>query len=222
MKTEDKLEAGLERLQAAGLNTPPNLAASLRRYIADIELYNPRYALVGAKDRDELVVKHILDSLTPLPLLRALPEVRLAGDSLEVADLGSGAGLPGIPLALAWPQARFTLIERMGRRAVFLENALANLGLKRVSVERAEAEKAEPGRFHLLTSRAFRPLDTTILAVERRLLKAGGVIAAYKGRRERVEEERAGLGRVDLSWTVESLAVPFLEEERHLVLIRFI
>ncbi len=90
----------------------------LERYIEEIELFNPAYGLVKVKDRRELIVKHILDSLAPIKIIRDLSKNSI---SLKIADVGSGAGLPGIPLAVCLPNAAFTLIERMGRRAGFLE-----------------------------------------------------------------------------------------------------
>jgi 16S rRNA (guanine527-N7)-methyltransferase len=192
-------------------------AALLLRYIEEIELFNPAYGLVGARDRRELVVKHILDSLAPLGLIR-----RLLGEieGGAIADAGSGAGLPGIPLAIALPDRAFTLIERMGRRIGFLRNTLAVLGLKNLQVEPGEMEKAPPGRFGLVCFRAFRPLSPDILRGLFRLLKPGGVLAAYKGRAATVEAEMAGSSGPPLSWECLPCPVPFLDEERHLLVIR--
>ncbi|MDR3248279.1 MAG: 16S rRNA (guanine(527)-N(7))-methyltransferase RsmG [Treponema sp.] len=190
------------------------LAALLERYIGEIELFNPAYGLVGAKDRAELITKHILDSLAPLGIIAGLLE-RYAAP--QIADVGSGAGLPGIPLAIALPRFHFTLIERMGRRAGFLRNTIAVLGLNQVTVEETEMEKAGPGRFDLATFRAFRPLEPPILRNLFRLLSPGGTLAAYKGRREAIEKEMAG---VDAGpWESIPCPVPGLAEERHLLVI---
>jgi 16S rRNA (guanine527-N7)-methyltransferase len=228
----DILSDGLLRLGLdAGMEEILNL---LNRYIDEIELFNPAYGLVGAADRRELVIKHILDSLAPLAILRRLLEncgaaavpAAAGGPVAErpqgprIAVVGSGAGLPGIPLAIAMPDCRFTLIERMGRRAGFLRNTLAVLGLTNVVVEEKEMEKAAQDRFDLITFRAFRPLTPDILKGLVRLLAPGGVLAAYKGRRDRVEEEMAALADRAGAWTVEPCPVPFLNEERYLVTIR--
>jgi 16S rRNA (guanine527-N7)-methyltransferase len=189
----------------------------LNKYIEEIELFNPAYGLVGVRDRRELVVKHILDSLCPLGIIfRLLQKGGPAAAGGLVADAGSGAGLPGIPLAIALPDCSFSLIERMGRRAGFLRNTLAVLSLSNASVEEGEMEKVPAGRFSLITLRAFRPLEPAILQGLFRLLKSGGVLAAYKGRREKIDEEMAAAGG---GWKVFPLEVPFLEEERHLVVI---
>jgi 16S rRNA (guanine527-N7)-methyltransferase len=190
------------------------IAARLAAYIAEIELFNPALGLVGAGSRQELVVRHILDSLAPLGILRRL----LADRAPCAADVGSGAGLPGIPLAIALPQVRFTLIERMGRRAGFLRNAQAVLGLSNIAVEEVEQEKAGPGRFSLVVFRAFRPLEPKIIKGLFRLLNDGGILAAYKGRREKIGEEMEAL-KFGCEWEAIPCPVPFLDEERHLLLI---
>ena len=138
--------------------------------------------------------------------------------------MGSGAGLPGIPLALSLPAAEFTLIERMGRRAGFLRNCAAVLGLTNVQVEEQDMEKAEQGRFDLAVFRAFRPFDAGILKGLFRLLKPGGVLAAWKGRPEKTRAEMIAAENSfpGIEWEIIPLNVPFLEEERCLVTVNFL
>jgi len=225
------LEEGLAKL---GLGNEERILFLLVKYIEEIELFNPAYGLVKVKDRRELVVKHILDSLAPVDIIRQLLDKR---PSPRIADVGSGAGFPGIPLAVCMPGAEFTLIERMGRRAGFLRDVLAVLGLSNVQVEENEMEKSAQSPsgascFDLVVFRAFRPLEPAILKGLLKLLAPGGTLAAYKGRREAVEDEMAKLltapgkpsgfsgdGAGNLSWEILPLQVPFLEEERHLVII---
>jgi len=211
----DKLREGLEALCRADRKTAaliegrlPVITDALLQYIEEIERFNPAYGLVKAADRDELIVKHILDSLAPLSFLE---------DSSFLADVGSGAGFPGIPLAVCLPDVQVTLIERMGRRASFLQNVLALLGLSNCAVEETEMEKAVPGRFDTVTFRAFHPLTPELLKQLFRLLVPGGRLTAYKGRRNKTEAElsAAGLGDFQLI----PLTVPFLDEERNLALI---
>jgi 16S rRNA (guanine527-N7)-methyltransferase len=220
---DEVLEQGLFRL---GIS--PAALPLLSKYIEEIERFNPAYGLVKVRDRREFIVKHILDSLAPLDIisrqLKAAPgRPPDAGRIPAVADAGSGAGLPGIPLAIALPGARFTLIERMGRRAGFLRNCLAALGLSNVTVEEAEMEKAAPGRFDLIVLRAFKPLEAPVLKGLARLLLPGGIIAAYKGRRQVTEEElraaEASVPALRFSREIIPLEVPFLDEERRLALI---
>ncbi|MDR0761006.1 MAG: 16S rRNA (guanine(527)-N(7))-methyltransferase RsmG [Treponema sp.] len=194
------------------------VTALLTGYIEEIERFNPAYGLVGAKDRRGLVVRHILDSLAPLGLLlRLLKQRGPQAAPPHIADVGSGAGLPGIPLAIALPKARFTLIERMGRRVGFLRNVQAVLALKNVTVEEGLMEEAPSGQFDLAVFRAFRPLEKPILKGLFRLLKEGGSLAAYKGRREVIAAEMKAAG--DLAWEALSYPAPFLDEERHLVVL---
>jgi len=199
----------------------------LIKYITEIELCNPALSLVGTNDRQELIVRHILDSLAPLGLMTRIitkhntPPAR----RLQIADVGSGAGLPGIPLAIVMPDAEFTLIERKGRRAGFLRNTQTALDLSHVTVEEAEMEKAQPGRFDVVTFRAFKPLEPKIVKKLLRLCGEGGVLAAYKGRREKTDDEIAALETArkqgnTLVWEIFPCSVPFLDEERHLVLIK--
>jgi 16S rRNA (guanine527-N7)-methyltransferase len=217
------LEQGLDALgllEVADNGISRNDAVELLwNYIKEIELFNEAYGLVKVSSRKELIVKHILDSLAPLRLCVRFFEDKVLGTT--IADVGSGAGLPGIPLAICLPQAEFTLIERMGRRAGFLRNCIAVLGLANVRVEEVDLEKALHGRFDLAVFRAFRPLTPDILKGLTAILKPGGILAAWKGRLESVREETAAVenfmpGRVE---TIP-LTVPFLEEERHLVIFK--
>jgi 16S rRNA (guanine527-N7)-methyltransferase len=201
----------------------------LTRYIAEIELHNPALSLVGTNDRQELIIRHILDSLAPLGIISR--KLGLFHDKWQlkitrqfsIADVGSGAGLPGIPLAIALPNAVLSLIERKGRRAGFLRNVLAVLSLSYVSVEEAEMEKAKPHRFDLVTFRAFRPLEPKIYQKLSRLCTKGGCLAAYKGRREKIQAEMSALEEavphIAGHWECIPCPVPFLDEERHLVVI---
>lgn len=197
------------------------VAALLTGYTEEIERFNPAYGLVGAKDRRELVVRHILDSLAPLGLLlRLLEQTAWEVPGPCIADVGSGAGLPGIPLAIALPKARVTLIERMGRRAGFLRNVQAVLALENLKIEEGVMEKTPPGRFDLAVFRAFRPLETPILKGLFRLLREGGSLAAYKGRREVIAAEMKAAGGLAGVWEAFPYPAPFLDEERHLVVLR--
>jgi 16S rRNA (guanine527-N7)-methyltransferase len=199
----------------------------LIKYITEIELCNPALSLVGTSDRQELIIRHILDSLAPLGFITQIAAKHndSTARQLHIADVGSGAGLPGIPLAIVMPDAEFTLIERKGRRAGFLRNTQTALGLSHVTVEEAEMEKAPPGRFDVVTFRAFKPLEPKIVKKLFRLCGEGGVLAAYKGRREKIDDEMTALETAQrqgntLVWEVFPCPVPFLDEERHLVVIK--
>jgi len=225
VKTETLLSEGIKALRQQDVEIDRLIAprseeanALLCRYVKEIELFNPAYGLVGTNDGEELVIKHILDSLAPLGIIsRLLAEI--GAEDAQIADAGSGAGLPGIPLAIALPDCRFTLIERMGRRAGFLWNVKAALGLSNITVEEGEIEKTAGGRFSIVTFRAFKPLEPKLLAALFNACAQRGVIAAYKGRREKIEQEMRPLEN-RARWEALPCAVPFLDEERHLLVLR--
>jgi 16S rRNA (guanine527-N7)-methyltransferase len=235
------LEAGLQKLlanlydaprgNAARLRDFESLAAHLDRYCDEVELFNAAYGLVSVKDRRELIVKHILDSLAPVCSIAGLIGAYFPENPC-IVDAGSGAGLPGIPLAIALPNVSFTLIERMGRRAGFLRNTAAVLMLSNVKILETEMEKAPPEIADIVCFRAFHPLDAQLLKALFRLLKKDTYegaykrpyLAAYKGRREAIDAEMlplaAFLKQRNAEWSVLPCKVPFLDDERNLVLIQ--
>ncbi len=205
------LEAGLRML---GLPAGGREQRLLERYLEELQRWNRAYNLVRAGPR-ELVGRHLLDSLAGVRALRAL-EPRASA-----ADVGSGAGFPGLPLAVFLPETRFTLVERSARRAAFLRNAALLVGLPNVEVLQRQLSGLDR-RFDLVTLRAFAPLARELPGLLA-ILAPGGTIVAYKGRRQRVDEELASLGRQageTLAVEVAEVQVPFLEEERHLVMLR--
>ncbi|MDR2922813.1 MAG: 16S rRNA (guanine(527)-N(7))-methyltransferase RsmG, partial [Treponema sp.] len=204
------------------------IIALLAAYIGEIMTHNPALSLVGTNDPKELVIRHVFDSLAPLGIISrkcaAIDGTAIYGTASRIADVGSGAGLPGIPLAIALPDSDFTLIERKGRRAGFLRDTLAALAAKnhnifsKISVEEQEMEKVPPRRFTLVTFRALKPLEPKLLKKLFRLCAEGGVLAAYKGRRNKAEAEMAELERQmptqTRRWELIPCPVPMLDEER--------
>lgn len=209
------LEEGCSTL---GLQLQPGQFDQLDQYLAELELFNPVYKLVAAEGR-ELVIRHILDSLSAVPTIATL-----VADVSEcrIADLGSGAGLPGIPLAIALPTCNLSLVERMGRRVDFLRNALVRTGLKdRVQVVDRDIKEVRQ-QFELITFRAFHPLYD-ILDLVAPLLVSGGTVVAYKGVREQVDEELQLVAeKCKSTWKAEyiPLEVPYLEASRMLCLLQ--
>ncbi|MCL2441311.1 MAG: 16S rRNA (guanine(527)-N(7))-methyltransferase RsmG [Treponema sp.] len=224
---ENLLNEGIEILCKSDKNVEHLIAVRRKEiisllicYIKEIELFNPAYGLVGAADTKELIIKHILDSLAPLGII-------LRFKTSSIADAGSGAGLPGIPLAITMNQNNITLIERMGRRAGFLLNTKAVLQLSNISIEEKELEKVQrnsgtlpAGGYDLITFRAFKPLDPKLLKTLFKILNPNGIIAAYKGRQEKTENEIIPLGLEKNQWEIIPYSVPFLDEERHLLVIK--
>ncbi|MDT4761918.1 16S rRNA (guanine(527)-N(7))-methyltransferase RsmG [Sphaerochaeta sp. PS] len=214
-KYDELLSSSLAEL---GLAFDADQMKQLNAYIAELELWNPAYKLVGAEG-EELITKHIIDSLSAVKTIQGLLS---SYTEPHIADLGSGAGLPGIPLAIALKGCHVTLVERMGRRVGFLRNALAICRLTdRVEVCDKDLKEVG-GTFHLITFRAFRPLYDILDAVEP-ILAEDGVVVAYKGQEEnlRVELEKVAqtcTSRWDSSEV--SLSVPHLEAQRMLCLLQ--
>ena len=198
------------------------LAAKMEAYIKEIVLFNSAYNLTNTSDRDELVVRHIFDSLVAWPKI-----AELAGGPVVLADIGSGGGLPGIPLAAAFSllpefnDVRFDLVERMEKRCAFLENCAAILGLKNVTVVNSEAEHLPQEAYNLITFRAFRPLDKKMAKTLLRIVKPQGYLCAYKAKLENIKEEMSAITSLVPDYEVQPLHVPGLEDsERNLVLIK--
>ncbi|MDR1031036.1 MAG: 16S rRNA (guanine(527)-N(7))-methyltransferase RsmG [Treponema sp.] len=229
-KKDSPLKAGIEGLCRSDPDIERILGRKLEtriplfeRYIQEIERFNLVYHLVKVQNREDLVIKHILDSLGPLGIMYRFITSLGSVAPWCFADVGSGAGLPGIPLAISLSDGEhygFTLIERMGRRAGFLRNTKAILGMTHITIEEGEMEKAPGGRFHLITFRAFRALEPALLKALFRLLAPGGALFAYKGRQETIMPEIHRVASCIGSWDLIPLSIPLLEEERHLVVLR--
>ncbi len=203
-----------------------SLVPLVEKYLKELELFNAAFDLVGADNRSDLVVRHVLDSLAPwketASLLAAASGTPDQPRAPRAADAGSGAGFPGIPLAIAFPEVSFTLIERMSKRCAFLENCAAMLRLANVTVMNREVEKAPPEAFDVVAFRAFRPLDAAMTKTLLKLLaKPQGRLAAWKAREAKIREEMGGIETLVGGYEVLPLSVPFLDaEERNLVVIR--
>ncbi len=200
-----------EGLGMLGLPGNSEVCATLEAYISEIQLWNTRVDLVRVRHPEDLVVRHILDSVVAAPRLQTIGPV-------EWADFGSGAGLPGIPLAIVLPQMRFSLVERSGRRAAFLRGTIALLGLKdRVSVIEEDVSRLST-RYGGVVFRAFRPFTSEVVESLSRAMIPGAVLVAFKGRAQAIVGELDQLKNGFSAPVIERVTVPFLEEERHLVI----
>lgn len=197
----------------------PSLCQKMESYIKELILFNSAYNLTNTSDHDELVTRHILDSLSAAQNIKKIAEK--IGPDVKIADIGSGGGLPGIPLAAAFPQFNFVLVERMAKRCAFLENCAAILGLKNVTVWNKEAEKVPAESFDISVFRAFRPLDEKMIKTLLSLTKTGGFLAAYKAKSENIKTEMDAINKIVPEYNVEKLFVPGLEDsERNLVIVK--
>ena len=196
------LERGLGEMALA---LPAGARERLLDYVALLVKWNRTYNLTAIRDPLAMVGHHLLDSLS------VLPHLPLAAARARIADAGSGAGLPGIPLAIARPDWHVALAESSQKKAAFLRQAAIELALDNVEVHegRVEAWRPQP-LFDLVISRAFAALADFIAAC-RHLVAPGGVLAAMKGAVP--QDMRAECALIPLR-------VPLLDAQRHLVLCR--
>jgi 16S rRNA (guanine527-N7)-methyltransferase len=202
MTPEAALDRGLAEL---GLELPAVARERLLDYVALLVKWNRTYNLTAIRDPLAMVTQHLLDSLA------VLPHLPLADAGARLADAGSGAGLPGIPLALARPQWRVALAESSQKKAAFLRQAAIELALDNVEVHEGRVEAwRPPALFDVVISRAFAAL-TEFLSLCRHLVAPNGVLAAMTGAAPEDLGPECSLIR---------LRVPTLDAQRHLVLCR--
>ena len=193
---------------ALGLKLSPEAQNKLLDYLALLQKWNGTYNLTAVRGMETMLTHHLLDSLAVAPHLRGCSWV----------DVGSGAGLPGIPLALVNREASVTLVDSSHKKATFLQQAVIELGLGNVRVVRARVEEWEPQRlFDVVISRALSDLQEFV-ALAGRLCRRSGVIAAMKG--VYPHEELALLPSSYRLQNVLPLEIPGLSAKRHLVLMQ--
>jgi len=197
-----RLEEGLAIL---GLDVAGPSVRKLLAHAALIEKWNRVYNLTAIRDRDKIVSHHLLDSLAVLPHIEAA----------RCADVGSGAGFPGIPLAIARPDWEMVLVESNQKKATFLRQAAIELDLPNVSVFADRVESLE-GSFDLVISRAFSETGEFV-RLSRHLVGRGGHLAAMKGQYPEQELSHLPFG-VEVEKVIP-LDVPGLEGARHLVIM---
>jgi 16S rRNA (guanine527-N7)-methyltransferase len=204
MSIEAQLKAGVAAL---GLALPAGAEATLLAYLALLDKWNRVYNLTAVRDAERMVSHHLLDSLAAVPYYK--------GET--VLDVGSGGGLPGIPLAIARPELRVTLIDSIAKKTAFLLQAKAELGLGNVQVITSRVEDFRPeAQFDVITSRAFSDLKEFV-TLTRHLLKPSGRWLAMKGLLP--HEEIATLPDWVKVSANHELAVPGLEASRHMIVL---
>jgi 16S rRNA (guanine527-N7)-methyltransferase len=188
-----------------GIDLEASGAEALLKLVDELEVGNAQFNLTAIRDRSGMLRKHVLDSLTLQPYLRGS----------RVADIGTGAGFPGLPLAIVNPARRFTLVEATGKKARFVERTALRLGCDNVQVEHARAENYRPFElFDTVVARALSSL-ADFAAYAGHLCAPDGLLLAMKGKRP--DEEISAMPKSFRVLAVHRLKVPGLDDERHLV-----
>ena len=198
---KEKLSHGLENL---GLVLESTQVEQLLHYLQLLQKWNAVYNLTAITQPEAMLSHHLLDSLAIAPYITAQAYL----------DVGTGAGLPGIPLAICFPEKKFTLLDSNSKKTSFLLEVVRPCGLKNVAVKHARIESENLGTFDGVVSRAFSSLDAFV-RVATPQLKSGGILLAMKGPKV-LEELNHFSGRYDLY----PIAVPFLDEQRFICLIK--
>jgi 16S rRNA (guanine527-N7)-methyltransferase len=199
------LRAGLHDLE--GITAEPQQVASLLAFLGLLQRWNKTYNLTAVKDPAEMVTRHLLDSLSVLPWL----------EGGQLLDAGSGGGLPGVPLALVRPNIQVTLLDSAGKKIRFLNHVRRELGLQNITPVQARLETfATSAEFDAIISRAFSDLTTFALAA-RHLAAEATRLLAMKGKFP--ESELEALPAWVRVHSIEKLAVPGLQQDRHLVIM---
>jgi 16S rRNA (guanine527-N7)-methyltransferase len=185
----------------------------LLAYLALLRKWNGVYNLTAVRDPQQMLVQHLLDSLAVLPPLRR----RLPLTGATIADIGSGAGLPGLVLAIAEPRMHLVSIEPIGKKTAFQQQVCVELGLTNCEILTARTETLRR-RADAVVCRAFASLADFVSAAAG-LRGPETLLVAMKGQREELDAELTALGP-DEEVDVEPLVVPFLDAERHLVFLR--
>lgn len=201
-----KLAAGIAQL---GLQVDVAAQQRLLDYIELLDKWNKVHNLTAVREAEEIVTLHLLDSLTVLPYVSG---------AKSMMDLGSGAGLPGIPVAITRAETKVTLLDSNQKKVAFMRQAKAELDLTNITVvgERAEDFRPEPG-FDCVVSRAFGDL-ADFVQVGLHLVARGGTLLAMKG--VYPYEELAKLPASVMLREVVPVALPFSKAKRHLVLMK--
>ena len=192
----------------AHLNISPSsdLVAKLEIYLKELMKWNRVFNLTAIRAESKLVSHHLLDSLAISPYI--------SGE--KIIDVGTGAGLPGLPLALLYPDKQFTLLDSNGRKTRFLQQIKTRLDLKNCHIKQSRVEDYK-GCFDQLTCRAFASL-TDIIRLCAHLIKEPGQILALKGKRDQdIETSQLQPFEIEI---IHALDVPSVEAERHLLILR--
>lgn len=210
---EARLAVGLrEGAEALGLVLNEAQQHQLLQHLVLIARWNRVYNLTAVRDPAQMLTQHLLDSLAVVGPLR-----RHTGGGISLLDVGSGAGLPGVAIAVACPEVKVSCVDAVAKKASFIRQVGAELGLPGFSALHARVESLTANSFHVITSRAFASL-VDFVGLTEAALAPGGVWMAMKG--QVPDDEIAALPSAVEMFHVEQLHVPGLNAERCIVWMR--
>lgn len=199
--SRDILQTGIKQL---GLDATELQIDLLLDFVRLIEKWNKTYNLTAIRKRDEMLRLHILDSLAVLPFVTGQ----------KIIDVGTGAGLPGIPLAILMPSVQFTLLDSNSKKTRFVRQAVLELQLNNVEVMHGRVESlGHEGEYDAVLSRAFASLKE-IMNLTEHLMQPEGVLIAMKGQKPDSELEK-----IDRAYSISPIVVPGVDAERCVVRI---
>lgn len=217
-----RLEAGLDALELA---LTPVQVETLLSYLGLLRKWNGTYNLTAIRNPDEMLSHHLLDSLAAVPTLagKALATAVAEPARGRVLDVGSGGGMPGLPLAIAVPSVSVLMVDIVQKKTAFLTQCRAQLRLTNAAAHWGPVEKLEDASgYAVITSRAFAEL-ADFVQLSGHLLAPGGRLVAMKGVYPQQELDRLAPAGLDADWEVEAvprITVPGLDAERHLVILK--
>lgn len=211
MNVKPTLERGLKEL---GIKINEQQFQSLLDYVELLNKWNKAYNLTAIRNIDEMLIHHVLDSLAVVPFYQ---------EAKTVLDVGTGAGLPGIILAIIYPDIAFTLLDSNGKKTRFLQNVKRELALSNIMIINERVEGVQETAFDIITSRAFADL-TLMVKLTAHLLAPQGKMVAMKGPKAQSELEALQQHGAFLVENLDIIPVnvPFLDAERNVVCFKLV
>jgi len=202
------LNAGLKQLQ---LNLSATQLQEIEEYLQLLQKWNRVYNLTAIRKPAEMLTHHVLDSLAVANVFEPFQ---------TILDVGTGAGLPGLILAIVFPNKQFTLLDSNSKKTSFLKQAMRDLNLQNINIATCRLETYQPEkRFDCVTSRAFASLSDFVNFTHR-LIKANGQLLALKGPKAEAETQELSKQQPNLKAELKPIKVPFLAVERCVVIIK--
>ncbi len=209
------LEKAINELQ---IELKEEQIAQLLKYLQQLERWNKTYNLTAIESSEEMLIKHIVDSLSILPLLEKL-SAQIDKKELNILDVGSGGGLPGVVIGIYRPDWQVTCVDAVQKKVAFIQQMRAVLNCPNIEAQHHRIERAKNIDCDVLVTRAFSSLKNTIEWAGKHIT-AGGYLFAMKGKEPKAEIAELQLGSEWQLLPIVPVSVPFLDAERCVVMIK--